>query len=169
MEYLSTLSKHTQAVNVVRWAPKGMSNLSPHHSSYPSTVEPELTCSELAGELLASAGDDGNVILWVPAENHLHASAFGSDGLEDKETWRTKHMCRSSGAEIYDLAWSPDGAYFIIGSMDNIARIYNTGTGKEGHCTVRLDKHKADMRTQDLLFDRLPNTATTCRGWPGTH
>ncbi|KAH8906297.1 WD40 repeat-like protein [Coniochaeta sp. PMI_546] len=103
VEYLSTLSKHTQAVNVVRWAPKG--------------------------ELLASAGDDGNVILWVPAENHLHASAFGSDGLEDKETWRTKHMCRSSGAEIYDLAWSPDGAYFIIGSMDNIARIYNTGTG----------------------------------------
>ncbi|KAB5584836.1 WD40-repeat-containing domain protein [Coniochaeta sp. 2T2.1] len=103
VEYLSTLSKHTQAVNVVRWAPKG--------------------------ELLASAGDDGNVILWVPAENHLQASAFGSDGLEDKETWRTKHMCRSSGAEIYDLAWSPDGQYFIIGSMDNISRIYNAGTG----------------------------------------
>jgi chromatin assembly factor 1 subunit B len=91
----------------------------------------------LLGELLASAGDDGNVILWVPAENHLHASAFGSDGLEDKETWRTKHMCRSSGAEIYDLAWSPDGAYFIIGSMDNIARIYNTGTGMEPWCWTR--------------------------------
>ncbi len=38
-------------------------------------------------------------------------------------------MCRSSGAEIYDLAWSPDGVYFIIGSMDNIARIYNAATG----------------------------------------
>ncbi|TPX17207.1 uncharacterized protein E0L32_003325 [Thyridium curvatum] len=101
VDYLSTLSKHTQAVNVVRWAPKG--------------------------ELLASAGDDGNVILWVPSENH-HPT-FGTDGLEDKETWRTKHMCRSSGAEIYDLAWSPDSAYFIIGSMDNIARIYNAGTG----------------------------------------
>lgn len=101
VEYLSTLAKHTQAVNVVRWAPKG--------------------------ELLASAGDDGNVILWVPSENH-HPT-FGTDGLEDKETWRAKHMCRSSGAEIYDLAWSPDGSYFIIGSMDNIARIYNAGTG----------------------------------------
>ncbi|KAJ9151904.1 WD40 repeat-like protein [Pleurostoma richardsiae] len=101
VEYLSTLSKHTQAVNVVRWAPKG--------------------------ELLASAGDDGNVILWVPSENH-HPT-FGTDGLEDKETWRAKHMCRSSGAEIYDLAWSPDGSYFIIGSMDNIARIYNAATG----------------------------------------
>lgn len=84
---------------------------------------------EFTGEVLASAGDDGNVILWVPSENH-HGAAFGSDGLEDKETWRAKHMCRSSGAEIYDLAWSPDGTHFIIGSMDNIARIYNGGTGE---------------------------------------
>ncbi|ORY70218.1 WD40-repeat-containing domain protein [Pseudomassariella vexata] len=101
VDYLSTLSKHTQAVNVVRWAPKG--------------------------EMLASAGDDGNVILWVPSDTH-HPT-FGNEGLEDKETWRTKHMCRSSGAEIYDLAWSPDATYFIIGSMDNVARIYNAGTG----------------------------------------
>jgi chromatin assembly factor 1 subunit B len=55
---------------------------------------------------------------------------MGEDGLEDKETWRVKHMCRSSGAEIYDLAWSPDGVYFIIGSMDNIGRIYNAQTGR---------------------------------------
>ncbi|OAA68196.1 chromatin assembly factor 1 subunit [Niveomyces insectorum RCEF 264] len=101
VDYLATLAKHTQAVNVVRWCPKG--------------------------ELLASAGDDGNVILWVPSETH-HPT-FGNDGIEDKESWRTKHMCRSSGAEIYDLAWSPDGSYFIIGSMDNIARIYNAATG----------------------------------------
>ncbi|KAH6900284.1 WD40-repeat-containing domain protein [Thelonectria olida] len=101
VDYLSTLSKHNQAVNVVRWAPKG--------------------------ELLASAGDDGNVILWVPSE--LPVSNFGAEGLEDKESWRAKHMCRSSGAEIYDLAWSPDGTHFIIGSMDNIARIYSANTG----------------------------------------
>ncbi|XP_044719938.1 putative WD repeat-containing protein C26H5.03 [Hirsutella rhossiliensis] len=101
VEYLSTLSKHNQAVNVVRWAPKG--------------------------ETLASAGDDGNVILWVPSD--LPSSNFGSDGQDDKESWRAKHMCRSSGAEIYDLAWSPDAVHFIIGSMDNIARIYNAQTG----------------------------------------
>lgn len=40
-------------------------------------------------------------------------------------------MCRSSGAEIYDLAWSPDATHFIIGSMDNIARIYNAYTGQQ--------------------------------------
>ncbi|KAI1414943.1 WD40 repeat-like protein [Hypoxylon sp. FL1857] len=102
VDYLSTLAKHTQAVNVVRWAPKG--------------------------ETLASAGDDGNVILWVPSENH-NPSTFGNEGLEDKETWRAKHMFRPTGSEIYDLAWSPDATYFIIGSMDNIARIYNASTG----------------------------------------
>ncbi|KAI5272939.1 WD40 repeat-like protein [Aureobasidium subglaciale] len=102
--YLSTLAKHTQAVNVVRWCPKG--------------------------EMLASAGDDGNILLWVPAENAaLHASNFGEDKVEDKETWRTKTMCRSTGSEIYDLAWSPDGVFFITGSMDNVARIYNAQTG----------------------------------------
>ncbi|KAI0107850.1 WD40 repeat-like protein [Nemania sp. FL0031] len=102
VEYLSTLAKHSQAVNVVRWAPKG--------------------------ETLASAGDDGNVILWVPSETH-HPTTFGNEGIEDKETWRTKQMFRPTGSEIYDLAWSPDATYFIIGSMDNVARIYNAATG----------------------------------------
>lgn len=84
--------------------------------------------ASIIGETLASAGDDGNVILWVPSESP--PTNFGSDGLDDKESWRAKHMCRSSGAEIYDLAWSPDAVHFIIGSMDNIARIYNANTGK---------------------------------------
>lgn len=82
------------------------------------------------GEMLASAGDDGNVLLWVPSETQTQP-AFGQEALDDKETWRVKHMCRSSGAEIYDLAWSPDGVFIITGSMDNIARIYNAQTGTD--------------------------------------
>ncbi|KAJ5174955.1 uncharacterized protein N7482_000832 [Penicillium canariense] len=92
--YLSTLVKHTQAVNV----------------------------------MLASAGDDGNVLLWVPSELQTQPG-LGEDRSDDKESWRVKHMCRSSGAEIYDLAWSPDGVFIITGSMDNIARIYNAQNG----------------------------------------
>ncbi|KAL9127604.1 MAG: hypothetical protein Q9217_003562 [Psora testacea] len=102
--YLTTLIKHTQAVNVVRFAPRG--------------------------EMLASAGDDGNILLWIPSETYSQAPAFGQDALEDRETWRIKHMCRSSGSEVYDLAWSPDGVFFITGSMDNIARVYNAQTGQ---------------------------------------
>ncbi|KAF4552993.1 WD domain-containing protein 23 [Elsinoe fawcettii] len=98
--FLSTLEKHTQAVNVVRWCPKG--------------------------EMLATAGDDGNVLLWIPSD-HSTANNLSDDAADAKETWRVKTMCRSpTGAEIYDLAWSPDGAFFITGSMDNVARIYDT-------------------------------------------
>ncbi|KAK3719440.1 Chromatin assembly factor 1 subunit [Vermiconidia calcicola] len=103
--YLSTLKKHSQAVNVVRWCPRG--------------------------ELLASAGDDGNVLLWTPSENPALQSSFGEDTPEDVEHWRVKTMCRSSsGSEIYDLAWSPDGTFFVTGSMDNVARIYNASSGQ---------------------------------------
>lgn len=59
-------------------------------------------------------------------------------------------MCRSSGAEIYDLAWSPDAVYFIIGSMDNIARIYNASSGVYSqlyHIAV-LHVRRANTKTQ---------------------
>lgn len=80
--------------------------------------------------MLASAGDDGNVLIWVPSETQNISTTVGEDTFEDKESWRVKHMCRSMGTEIYDLAWSPDGAFFITGSMDNVARIYNASTGE---------------------------------------
>ncbi|PVI00692.1 WD40 repeat-like protein [Periconia macrospinosa] len=110
VSYLSTLTKHTQAVNVVRWSPRG--------------------------EILASAGDDGNTLLWVPAENQTATTSF-EDGYENKENWRVQRMCRSV-AEIYDLAWSPDGVFFITGSMDNIARIYNA---QAGTCVRQIAEH----------------------------
>lgn len=79
--------------------------------------------------MLATAGDDGNTLLWVPAE-HKPTKQFGDEEEpEDLETWRVKRMCVSNQAEVYDLAWSPDGRFFITGSMDNIARIYDSTTG----------------------------------------
>ena len=87
--------------------------------------------------MLASAGDDGNVLLWIPSD--ISMTAIGDENSEDKETWRVKHMCRSStGAEIYDLAWSPDGVFFITGGVDNTARIFNAHTGTY-HNNVGLD------------------------------
>lgn len=89
--------------------------------------------------MLASAGDDGNVILWVPAEPGTKLIGMGEETADDKETWRLKHMCRSSGAEIYDLAWSPDGMFFITGSMDNVARVWNAQTGTFLNLFTRTD------------------------------
>ena len=103
--------------------------------------------------MLASAGDDGNTLLWVPSETHIHSAPLGDDGLEDKETWRVKHMCRSSGSEIYDLAWSPDGTFFITGSMDNVARIYNAHTGNLAFVSFGFQPTRTDP-CQDKWFDR---------------
>jgi chromatin assembly factor 1 subunit B len=106
--------------------------------------------------MLATAGDDGNVLLWVPADSHTSHTNF-EEGLENKETWRVKAMCRSIGSEIYDLAWSPDGVFFITGSMDNIARIYNAQTGttqspaRQAHYSKSFRKHRAaNCRAQPL-------------------
>ena len=112
--------------------------------------------------MLASAGDDGNVLLWVPSELQTQPG-LGEDRSDDKETWRVKHMCRSSGAEIYDLAWSPDGVFIMTGSMDNIARIYNAQNGwlitRDPHATT----WKLMSTPQGKWSGRLPSTLTTSR------
>lgn len=141
MTYLSTLVKHTQAVNVVRFSPKG----TPYSHSW-IAKEQELIN---AGEMLASAGDDGNVLLWVPSE--LQTTGLGEEHADDKETWRVKHMCRSSGAEIYDLAWSPDGVFIITGSMDNIARIYNAQTGSRSSIRIHCLHHSKSLFSGQMV------------------
>lgn len=104
VEYLSTLSRHTQAVNVVRFDPKG--------------------------KILATAGDDGTVLIWTLSETIV--KEFGQEEDDDlQETWTLRHSCRSSTSEIYDIAWSPDSKYIITGSTDNVSRIYDASSGQQ--------------------------------------
>ena len=79
--------------------------------------------------MLATAGDDSIVLMWIPSENRSRA-ALGDSTSDDKETWIVKRMYGPIGKEIYDLAWSPDGSFFVTGSMDNVARIFDAETGK---------------------------------------
>lgn len=105
VEYLSTMKKHTQAVNVVRFDP--------------------------SGQVIASAGDDGTLMLWKLSENVIKRE-FGEEADEDiQESWIVKKLYRTSISEIYDLAWSPDSKFIATGSMDNITRIYNVSTGEQ--------------------------------------
>lgn len=121
----------------------------------------------MLGEILGSAGDDGNVLLWVPAENGV-IQAFGDDGQEDVESWRVKTMCRSnSGSEIYDLAWSPDGVFFITGSMDNVARIYNASNGMNPTKMSRREFVLTPLQVRRSA--RSQSTTTMCRAWLGIH
>ncbi|KIM41315.1 hypothetical protein M413DRAFT_445345 [Hebeloma cylindrosporum] len=116
VEYLATLSRHSAAVNVVRFSPNG--------------------------ELIASAGDDGMIIIWAPSSSPQVAT-YGSDlSAEDlqheKEYWKPRTTFRCTTMQVYDLAWSPTGEYIIAGSTDNTARVF---TSAEGKCVYEIAEH----------------------------
>lgn len=103
VEYLSTLSKHTQAVNVARFDPQGT--------------------------VLATAGDDGTLIFWT--KSNTIVKEYGNEDDDIQESWTVRHVCRTSTSEIYDIAWSPDLQYVAAGSMDNVTRIYRSVDGSQ--------------------------------------
>ncbi|KAL1704265.1 WD40-repeat-containing domain protein [Schizophyllum commune] len=128
VEYLATLSRHSAAVNVVRFSPNG--------------------------ELIASAGDDGMIIIWAPSLSP-QAATYGSDlSLEDlqheKEFWKPRTTFRCTQMQVYDLAWSPTGEYLISGSTDNVARVYSTSDGK---CVHEIAEH--NHYVQGVAWDPL--------------
>ncbi|KAG7792686.1 hypothetical protein KL910_000926 [Ogataea haglerorum] len=102
VEYLSSLTKHTQAVNCVRFNP--------------------------SGDMLASASDDGTIMIWCLSDKII--KEFGNEDDDMKESWYLETSYRSSTlSEIYDISWSPDSKYICCGSMDNITRIFSVATG----------------------------------------
>ncbi|KAJ1300988.1 hypothetical protein OPQ81_003412 [Rhizoctonia solani] len=104
VEYLATLSKHTAAVNVVRFSPNG--------------------------EFIASAGDDGMLAIWSPTDKPVHNFGDSAEELQyEKEHWRARVVVRATTREVYDLAWSPNGEYIVTGSTDNTARVHNAVDG----------------------------------------
>ena len=95
VEYLSTLKKHTQAVNVVRFNSKG--------------------------DVLATAGDDGFVFLWTKSDTII--KDFGDEEDDDiKESWQCVGNI-TIGNELVDICWCDD--YLAVGSMDNTLRVYH--------------------------------------------
>jgi chromatin assembly factor 1 subunit B len=96
-EYISTLTKHSGAVNVVRWSPNGTC------PSYPTIFRCSVSKScwltfvrALTGELLASGADDGMLIIWT-RDDKPQGSVWGRDPKEaalDKETWRVLNAIR---------------------------------------------------------------------------
>lgn len=102
VEYLSTLGKHAQAVNCVRF--------------------------DHRGQYLASASDDGSVIVWELSDQIIHELGVEDEYL--KESWRLKTIAFSpSRSEIYDISWSPDSKFICTGSMDNVVRIFDAESG----------------------------------------
>ncbi|CAE7682462.1 FAS2, partial [Symbiodinium sp. KB8] len=70
------------------------------------------------GMALASAGGDEAVIIWTL---HPHISSW-ADVKSRKDVSRT--VLRKMG-EVYDLAWSPDSASLMCGSVDNSCYVWD--------------------------------------------
>ncbi|THH19341.1 hypothetical protein EW146_g1812 [Bondarzewia mesenterica] len=128
VEYLATLSRHSAAVNVVRFSP--------------------------SGELIASAGDDGMIIIWAPSttpNQSLYGSDLSAEEMQfDKEFWKPRTTFRCTQMQVYDLAWSPSGEYIIAGSTDNAARIFSAADGK---CIHEIAEH--NHYVQGVAWDPL--------------
>ena len=107
VDFLANLSRHTKAVNVVRFSPQG--------------------------NMLASGGDDCYVIIWKLNEDDTDGfsqltSMVGGD-VENKESWQVAKMLRGHIEDVYDLAWSPNATQLISGSVDNSVIIWDTNKG----------------------------------------
>ena len=138
IDFLTSLQQHEQAINVIRFNSKG--------------------------DILASAGDDGQILLWkrnldgqttkrtpfgVTTDN-LHDNDDGRMSMEDsKESWYVWKRLRfhSHAPEIYDLVWSPCDNYILCGCMDNFIRVFqihnnhNNSDNDDPKCIFALKEH----------------------------
>ncbi|WFD29797.1 Chromatin assembly factor 1 subunit [Malassezia sp. CBS 17886] len=133
-EYAATLSRHAGVVNVVRFSP--------------------------TGEILASAGDDGNVLFWVRTDQTRGGDSYFTQSDAgtpyEKETWRVRLMTRATSQELYDLAWSPQGDSVAVGGTDFAVRIVNAA---DGSVTREIAKHQHYV--QGVAWDPLDRFLAT--------
>ena len=105
--HLETLTAHTKAVNVVRFSP--------------------------GGDILASGGDTGEVLLWRRAPD-------GTKNLHgDLTSWKTANTLRGHSDDVQDLAWAPGGAALVTGSVDNSSIVWSESTARG---LIRLEGHE---------------------------
>ncbi|ELT96618.1 hypothetical protein CAPTEDRAFT_226807 [Capitella teleta] len=123
--FLSSLNRHTRAVNVVRFSPNG--------------------------QILASGADDSSIILWK--RNPMPPSAaniFADEEEENRESWTVFKVLRSHLEDVYDLSWSSDGLHLLSGSVDNTAILWDV---RKGQKLWMFTDHKSFV--QGVAFDPL--------------
>uniref|UniRef100_UPI00398EB0D5 chromatin assembly factor 1 subunit B n=1 Tax=Pristiophorus japonicus TaxID=55135 RepID=UPI00398EB0D5 len=107
VEILSSLIRHTKAVNVVRFSPNG--------------------------EILASGGDDALILLWKLNDNkdikESEQNLFEEDTQLNKENWTVLKTLRGHIEDVYDICWTTDGNHLVSGSVDNTAIMWDVNKG----------------------------------------
>ena len=118
--FLSELSRHTGAVNCVRFSPNG--------------------------KWLASAGDDHTILIWALDASGGSKSAgnlMQSDTeAENLEHWRVNATLRGHREDIFDLAWSPNSKRLLSGSVDNTAIVWDVADLSKVKQVQHIKDHK---------------------------
>ncbi|KAK7939248.1 hypothetical protein WMY93_002574 [Mugilogobius chulae] len=134
VDFLSNLSRHTKAVNVVRFSPNG--------------------------EFLASGGDDAAILLWKlnDSKEPEHAPVFQEDeeAQLNKESWSVLKTLRGHIEDVYDICWARDGNLMVSGSVDNTAIMWDVNKGQK---LCILNDHKSYV--QGVAWDPLGQYVAT--------
>lgn len=130
---VAELERHTKPVNCVRFSPDG-------------------SC-------LASASDDGLIILWflAPAAER-EALEIGESEVKNVENWKTKATL-SHGSDVYDICWSFDGTKLLSGSVDSKVIIWSikndSGNNSSNSNKIHQVLHEHSNFVQGVTFDPL--------------
>ncbi|XP_076818513.1 chromatin assembly factor 1 subunit B-like isoform X2 [Clavelina lepadiformis] len=103
--FLSNLSRHDKAVNVVRFS----------H----------------VGNILASAGDDGSIILWRLSDKEEAPNIFEDEDGRNIEIWNASKIMRGHIEDINDLSWSYNDLFIATGSVDHSVILWDTEKGQK--------------------------------------
>eukprot|EP00039_Didymoeca_costata_P033217 m.41343 g.41343 ORF g.41343 m.41343 type:complete len:617 (-) comp9756_c0_seq2:46-1896(-) len=103
ISFLSSLIRHSGAVNCVRFSPNG--------------------------KWLASGSDDNSVIIWELDENNKQSNTFGETEI-NVENWRAYKTMRKHTDQVFDLAWSPDSTRIVSGSVDKTCIVWEIESEK---------------------------------------
>ncbi|KAL7643421.1 UNVERIFIED_CONTAM: hypothetical protein RMT77_005403 [Armadillidium vulgare] len=119
VESLSDLTRHTRAVNAVRFSPNG--------------------------QILASSDDDAAIILWKKSEDS-NDIFIDENEKENKEHWTILKMLRNHIEDVYDLCWSSCSNYLISGSVDNSAILWDVHKVTGSYLSYSIGKSKAILK-----------------------
>jgi chromatin assembly factor 1 subunit B len=108
IHYLASLSRHERSVNCVRFSPNGL-NLK----------------IIFLGNILASSGDGGLIILWRMGDKEQAVANGGNlvaeEEEDNEENWQPicVHRTGDGTSDLYDLSWHPTQPFLAVASTDN--------------------------------------------------
>lgn len=69
-----------------------------------------------------AGGDDGELLLWHPAENAVRGNLEEGRG----PVWRSTCKLVGHFKDVQDLSWSPDSSALVSGSVDRYSCVWDT-------------------------------------------